>query len=150
MNPNILPTQRTAVVGAIDPDALSTGTYTTGWVSMADWNAVLATVMAGALGTSATLDAKIEGATDGSGTDAQDLDGKAISQLTQAGDDDSDSQALINVRADDLSDGYTHVRLSLTVGTATSDAGALLQGFDPRHHPVATGDDATSVVEIVD
>lgn len=146
MNPNILPSDRTPVVGVIDPDVTAAGTVTTGWISMKTHANILAIVMAGTLGVSATLDAKIEEAKDDVGTDAQDLSGKAITQLTQAGTDDSDKQALINVRSDELTDDFTHVRLSLTVGTASSDAGALVLGFDARYQPA---DQASTVAETV-
>ncbi|HEY7824691.1 MAG TPA: hypothetical protein VIG24_17755 [Acidimicrobiia bacterium] len=145
MNPNILLSDRVRVAGAIDPDAYAAGTVTTGWISMATYGSLLAIVMAGTLGSSATLDAKIEEAKDSSGTDAQDLTDKAITQLTQAGTD-SDKQALINVRSDELSADFTHVRLSMTVGTATSDAGAVVLGGDARFEPAT---DAASVDEIV-
>ena len=101
MNLNAKPSELVAVVGNIDPDANGAATYTTGWVSMRDWHAVLAVVQAGDLGASATIDAKLEQATDGSGTGAKDVTGKAITQLTKAGSDDN-KQALINCRADEL------------------------------------------------
>lgn len=145
-NYNILPSDRARIMGVIDPDAYSTGTQTTGWVDASEYGNLLAIVFAGTLGTSATLNAKIEEAKDGSGTDSQDLSGKSISELTQAGTDDSDKQALINVRQDELSDDFTHVRLSITVGTASSDAGGVLMGFDARYEPET---DATTVAEIV-
>lgn len=143
---NILPSDRSPVAGAIDPDAYSTGTETTGWINMEEFANVLAIVMVGTLGASATINAKIEEAKDGSGTDAQDLSGKSITELTQASPNDSDQQALINVRADELSDGFTHVRLSLTVGTASSDAGAIVLGYDARYEP---HDQASTVAETV-
>ena len=136
MNANILPSDRIALLGAIDPDAYSTGTYTTGWVDMSEVDNILAMVSAGTLGASATLDGKIQEAKDGSGTGSQDLTGKAITQLTKAGTD-SDKQALINVRSDELSDGYTHARLSITVGTASSDAAGYVFGLDARYGPKA-------------
>lgn len=149
MNANNMPSDVAAVVGAIDPDVTAAGTVTTGWVEAADFHMFLAVVMAGTLGTSATLDAKIEQATDGSGTGAKDLSGSSITQLTQAGTD-SDKQSLIQFRPDDLDvdNSFTHVRLSITVATATSDVGGLLLGFGPRYGP-ASDDDATTVDEIV-
>ena len=146
MNSNILPSSRAPLVGVIDPDVTTAGDVSTGWVSMADFFYVMAVIFAGTLGTNATFDAKIEEATDSSGTDAQDLTGKAITQLTQAGTDQSDKQAIINVNADELSDGFTHVRLTLTIGTASSDACGALFGFDARQQPA---DDLASVAEVV-
>ena len=143
------PSDTTAVVGAIDPDANAAATYETGWIDMADFAWVMAIIMAGTLGSSATLDAKLEQAQDGSGTGAKDVDGSDITQLTQAGTD-SDKQAIIQCCAEDLDleNDFTHVRLSMTVGTANSDSAALLLGVTPRYGP-ASDNDAATVDEIV-
>ncbi len=148
MNPNIKPSNRGVLAAVIDPDALTAATHTSGWVSMVDFGAIMAVIMAGTLGASATVDAKLEQATDSSGTGTKDISGKAITQLTQAGTD-SDKQAIINCRSDelDVNNSFTHVRLSITVGTATSDGGGLILGFDGRYQPVA---DASTVDEVVD
>lgn len=139
-----------AVLGNIDPDATGTGTVTTGWIDASEFDRFLAIVQVGTLGSSATVDAKLEEATDSSGSGAQDISGKAITQLTQAGTDDSDKQALIDLRQTelDLADDYTHFRLSITVGTATSDVGGLVLGFCPNYGP-ASDHDASTVAEIV-
>lgn len=144
------PSEQAAIVGRIDPDANTAATYTTGWIDMASFAAIMAIIMAGELGTSATIDAKLEQATDGSGTGAKDIDGSDISQLTQAGTDQSDTQAVIQCFSEDLDleNGFTHARLSLTVGTATSDCAAVVLGFNPRYAP-ASDSDAATVEEIV-
>lgn len=149
MNGNIKPSDRAAVVGVIDPDANAAGAASTGWVDASTFHSFLAIIMAGTLGASATLDAKLEQATDGSGTGVKDVTGKAITQLTQAGTD-SDKQALINLFSDelDINNGFTHVRLTMTTGVATSDSGALLLGLDPRND-IASANDAATVDEIV-
>ncbi|PHP68188.1 hypothetical protein CSC94_05925 [Zhengella mangrovi] len=149
MNANLIPSDRAAIVGAIDPDVTAAGTVTTGWIAAKDFLTFMAIIMAGTLGTSATLDAKIEQATDSSGTGAKDVSGKAITQLTQAGTD-SDKQAIINLRADelDVANDFTHFRLSLTVATASSDAGAIVLGLDPAYG-TASDNDAATVDEIV-
>jgi hypothetical protein len=146
---NAKPSELAAVVGNIDPDAYAASTVTTGWVSMRDFGTLLAIVQAGDLGSSATLDAKLQQASDSGGTGAKDITGKAITQLTQAGTD-SNKQALIQVRAEelDVDNGFTHVRLSMTIGTAASDAGGMLLGFNPARGP-ASDFDATTVDEIV-
>lgn len=143
------PTDRAAVVGVIDPDLNTAGTVTTGWISAADFQYLMATVMAGTLGSSATLDAKFEQATDSSGTGAKDVTGAAITQMTEAGGD-SDTQAIIQIAAEDLdiANGFTHARLSMTVATASSGSAAIVLGFDPRYAP-ASDNDAASVAEIV-
>jgi hypothetical protein len=143
MQPNQTPSEQSAVLACIDPDAYTAATYTTGWVALAEWDYVQAIIMAGDLGSSATLDAKLTAATDSSGTGPVDVTGAAITQLTQAGTD-SNKQALINLRMDTLAgQGFTHIQLSMTVGTATSDAGALLMGFGPKYSPASNSDAAT-------
>jgi hypothetical protein len=97
---------------------------------------LLALIQSGVLGTGATLDAKLQQATDASGTGAKDVTGKAITQLTQAGSG-SAKQAIINLRPEDLdvNNGYAYVRLSVTVGVAASLTAAQLLGFNPRFAP---------------
>jgi len=148
-NANLKPSAQAAIVGAIDPDVTTASTVTTGWIDASEFKAFMGVVMAGTLGTSATVDAKFEQATDSSGTGAKDVSGTDITQLTQAGTD-SDKQAVINVTQEDLdiANSFTHIRLSVTVGTATSDAGALVLGFYPSYGP-ASDNDASTVDEIV-
>lgn len=149
MKGTVRPSDQVAVVGNIDPDAYAAGTVTTGWVSAKNFDAFMAIVQAGDLGASATLDAKLEQATDGSGTGAKDITGKAITQLTKAGSDDN-KQAVINLRTEelDVTNGFDFVRLSMTVATATSDAGGILLGMVARYGP-ASDNDASTVDEIV-
>jgi hypothetical protein len=149
MNGNLNPSALVAVVGAINPSSQSAGALSTGWVDMRKWFNLLALIQAGALGASATLDAKIQQATDSSGTGAKDVTGLAITQLTKAGSDDN-KQAAINVRQEDLdgNNGFTHVRLTITVATAASLTAALLLGLNPRYG-TASASDAASVDEIV-
>jgi len=145
----LLASQRAAVVGIIDPDAYAAGTYKTVWVNMEYFETLMFIVQAGDLGSSATLDARVEQATDSSGTSAKNVTGKSITQLTQAGTD-SNKQAIINLVADemDVTNSFTHARLYMTVGTATSDAGAIVLGLDPHYGP-ANDNDLSSVDEIV-
>lgn len=145
-NANIKPSDRAPVLAVIDPDAYTAATYTSGWVDMSLWESLLAIVFAGTLGSGATLDAKLEQATSAAGAGAKDITGKAITQLTQAGTD-SDKQAVINCQSEDLDveGGFRYVRLSMTVGNATSDAGGVVLGMDPRYAPT----DASTVDEVV-
>lgn len=145
---NTLGSDRTAVVGVIDPDAYAANTYETGWIDMADFPRIMAIVMAGVLGAAATVDAKLEQATDATGTGVKDVTDKAITQMTKAESDDT--QAVINCHVGDLdlAGGFSHVRLSMTVAAATSDAGAVVIGLDRRYAPASDGDLA-SVAEIV-
>lgn len=149
MNLNLKATEQVAVVGNIDPDAYAASTVTTGWIAAQKFHAFIAIVQAGTLGASATLNAKLEQASDSSGTGAKDITGKAITALTQAGTDD-DKQALIHLRPNelDMDNSFTHFRLSMTIGTAASDAGGIVLGVGPRTGP-AQDNDASTVDEIV-
>lgn len=149
-NPNLLPSQLSAALATISPGAQVAGTVSTPWLDMSQFEAVQALVMAGTLGAAATLDAKFEQASDAAGTGAKDVAGKAITQLTKAGGDD-DKQSVINLFASelDIKNDFTHARLSMTVAVATSDTGAMVQGFHP-HYGDASDNDAASVAEIVE
>lgn len=149
MFPNANPSARAGVVGVIDPDAYAASTVTSGWIHAAKFASFLAIVMAGDLGSSATVDAKIEQASDSSGTGAKDVTGLAITQLTKAGTDDN-KQALINIQQSDLdiNNGFDYFRLSMTIGTAACDAGGIVLGFNPIKG-AATASDLASVDEIV-
>lgn len=146
---NNMASEAVGVVGNIDPDAYAAGTVTSGWIDASKFQRYMAIIQAGTLGSSATLDGSLEQATDSSGTGAKAVSGKAITQLTQAGTD-SDKQAIINLLPSDLDmdNGFNHFRLSMTVGTATSDAGGIVLGYLPRTGAVADND-ATTVDEIV-
>ena len=143
-------TDAIAVVATIDPDAYAANTYTSDWVDMGDFHLLMAVVQTGTLGASATVAAKLQQATDSSGTGAKDVTGKAITTLTQASPDDSDKQAVINVRANelDLNNNFRYVNLSLTVAVAASDVSAVLLGFIARYDPT-TEYDLSTVSEIV-
>ena len=145
---NALGSERAAVAAVIDPDANTAAAYTSAYVSMSTFNQVLAIVQTGTLGSSATVDFKLVQATDSSGTSVKDISGKAITQLVKASNDDD--QAVINCRSEelDVANGFDYVAMTLTVGTATSDASAIMLGMSPRYAP-ASDNDLASVQEIV-
>lgn len=149
MNP--LPSEKVAILGTIDPDVTTASTVVSDYGSMADFESIMFVLTVGTLGASATIDAVVQQATDSGGTGAKNLTtSKAITQMTQAGTDQSDTQVVINVRAEDLdmANSFDHVAISVTVGTATSDIGAVVLGLNPRYAP-ASDNDITSVGEIV-
>jgi hypothetical protein len=139
-----------AVLDVIDPDATTASTVTTGWVDASDFHTLMAVVMAGTLGTSATIDAKLEQANTSTGGAAKDVSGSDITQMTQASTDQSDTQAVISMQCDalDVDNDFQWVRLSITVGTATSDVGGILLGVAPRVGP-ADDNDGSTVGEVV-
>lgn len=148
MNVNSTPSERAAIVGVIDPDAYGANTYLSAFAPVSKFRRFQAIIFAGDLGSSATLNAKLQRASDASGTGAEDIVGAAITQLTQAGGD-SNKQAVINYDTQhEEGDDKTFIGISMTVAAATSDCGAVLLGFDPFNAP-ASDADLASVDEIV-
>lgn len=136
------------VIGTIDPDANTTGTLTVDVIDMMHWEQVMFVVMAGDLGSSATLDFAVLGDVASGGSFATALTGKAITQLTQAGSD-SDKQAIVRVSADEVAaQSLRYIRGLLTTGTATSDSAVIALG-KPRHYAPATGRDLSTVDEVI-
>lgn len=135
-NPNVKGSDKMTLAAVLDPVSQGAATVTTGWVSMGTFEQIVAMLMVGVLGASATVDAKLQQASDGSGTGAKDITGKAITQLTKAGTDDA-KQVLINCRSEelDVANGFTHVRLSVTVATAASLIAAAVFGLEARYQP---------------
>ncbi len=132
MNVSSNATDLVSVQGLIEPVA-GAATYTTSWFYAGNANAWEAIVSAGTVGTS--VDAKIEQASDSSGTGAKDLSGSDISQLTSPG------SSLIQFKPADLDNAndFTHVRLSITTVGASSVAAGVLQGACVANAPLAAG-----------
>ena len=148
MYPNAKASELLAILATIDPASLAVGTATTGWVSVANHHGFIAVVQTGVLGTAATVDAKLQQATDSSGTGAKDITGKSITQILKATGDNK--QTLINVKPEELDtvNGFGFVRVTVTVGVAASITGAQLLGVNPRFAPADTGNQA-AVVQVV-
>ncbi len=152
-NANLPPSYIGAIVGSIDPISQGAATVTTGWVAAAKFNAFMATIKVGVMGALATVDAKLQQASDASGTGAKDITGKAITQLTAVASptvDANNRQAVINCRQEelDIANGFTFVRLSVTVGVAATLLDGTLYGFYPEEGP-ASDNQAASVAQVV-
>ena len=137
-----------SILATIDPASQSAGSATTGWVSVANHHGLLAVVQTGVLGTLATVDAKLQQATDSTGAGAKDVAGRAITQIVKATGDNK--QALINLKPEELDtlNGFGFVRVALTVGVAASITGAQLLGVNPRFAPADSGNQA-AVVQVI-
>lgn len=137
-----------SAVATIDPVSQAPGAITTGWLSAASHERVLATVQTGVLGAAATVDAKLQQATDNVGTGAKDVAGKAIVQIVKATGDNK--QALINLRAEelDMAGNFTFFRLSVTVGGAASLVSALVQAGVAKSAPASALNQAGVVQNI--
>lgn len=140
--------EQLAVVSCIDPDANAAGALNGDVIDMQKCKRVLFIIMAGDLGTNATLDWVLKGDTASGGSFATTITGKSITQLTQAGADDN-KQVVVEVTAEEVAaQGLRYVRETLTTGIATSDSGTVaLAGFG-RYSP-ASEFDLASVDEIV-
>ena len=148
MFPNAKGSELLAILATLDPASQAAGTATTGWISLAMHNGLLAVIQTGALGTGATVDAKVQQALDAVGTGAKDIAGKAISQIIKATGDNK--QALINVKPEDLDTvaGIGFVRLAVTVGGAASLTAAQVLGVSPRMLPADASNQA-AVAQII-
>lgn len=148
MYPNSKASEMLAVLATIDPATQAAGTVSTGWVSVANYLGFLALVQTGVLGTSATVDAKLQQALDSAGTGAKDISGKAITQIVKATGDNK--QALVNVKPEELDtvNGFGFMRVTVTVGVAASITSAQLLGVNPRYAPADVGNQA-AVVQVI-
>lgn len=131
----------------IAPVSQGVGAVTSAWVDVKNCHALAAIINTGVLGTSATVDAKIQQATAVAGTGAKDVAGKAITQIVKATGDGK--QAIITFRPQDLdtNGGFHFVQLSITVGTAASLVSGELMGA-VRFEPASDLNNAT-VVQVV-
>jgi hypothetical protein len=149
MWPALKPSDRASIVGAIDP--VSTVVHCHQRLDRRGASSTPSSPSSASalLGASATVDAKLQQATDSSGTGVKDISGKAITQFTKVGTDDA-KQTLINLKQDDLdvANSFNYFRLSITGGTAASLVTGYVLGMDPRYGP-ATDFDATTVDEVV-
>ena len=145
MFPNSKASEMLAVLATIDPASQAAGALSTGWVSVANHLGFLAVVQTGVLGTSATVDAKLQQALDNAGTGAKDIAGKAITQIVKATGDNK--QALINIKPEELDtvNGFGFVRVTVTVGVAASITSAQLLGVNPRFAPADAANQAALV-----
>lgn len=140
--------QKLAVVSCVDPDAYTTGDVNDDVIDMLYWRRVTFLVMAGDLGSSATLNFKVYGDTASGGAFATQITGKEITALTQAGTD-SNKQSHIEVTAEEVAaQGFRYIRGTMSVGAATSDCGVVALG-EPAHYAPASNFDLSSVDEYV-
>lgn len=148
MTPNAKPSEHLALLAAISPVSQGVGTANSGWVDIKNFHALMALIKTGVLGTSATVDAKLQQATSSGGAGAKDVTNKAITQIVKASGDNK--QAIINLKASDLDTegGFEFVQLSITVGTAASLVAGEVWGAYPRFEDAAAFNPA-AVVQVV-
>lgn len=121
------------LVDDIPPQTLDDAAASSGWRDAGNSDWITAFVQVGA--TDITFDAKIEQATDSSGTGAKDVTGAAITQLTGTDDNKYVSIDLEPAKLD-IANNFNYVRLTLTAGDGT--AGTTCSGLlmlCSRHQP---------------
>lgn len=137
MSTHIKPSEQLALLGSVHPQSVASGaTVTTGWVSASKFGAIMAMINTGALGTTSTVDAKLEQATTVAGAGQKDIAGSAMTQLVKTGGENSVvfTQAMCNIGLDH-NNGYQFVRASVTVGVASAFISASLLGCNPVYSP---------------
>lgn len=149
MFPNAKGSEQLSLLTSIDPSNQAAGSSTSSWVALANHHNLLAVIQTGAMANGSTVDAKLQQATDATGTGAKDITGKAITQLAQAANG-ANRQALINLRPEelDVNGGFAYVRIVITVATAAAHTAAQLLGLDPRFAP-AEGTNQAAVAQVV-
>ncbi len=148
---NRLLSEIAAVVATIDPDVYTASTYLSDAIDMAKYDQLVGVGMVGTLGSSATATFRYVQATTSGGTYKAISPAIATTALTQAvSPDDSDKQVVLNLRAEqlDAANNFRWVKLEMVIGTATSDAGAIVFASGSRYGP-AHDNDLASVAEIV-
>lgn len=123
--------QKLAVVGRIAAAAQAAGNYLTGAIDVSKGRRWLFVVDAGTPGGGGTIDFQVRGATSSGGSYTA-ISGTSITQLTATG------VALVEVTAEaiqGLNLGYTFIKGSLTVGTATSPVSVIAYSALPRYEP---------------
>jgi hypothetical protein len=129
------PYEHVAVVATIDPDAYGTGTQTSDWVDMADFTAIQAILMAGAVVSSGEITFSLEQATSSTGANAKAISGKALSTTFSTSNDDE--QAIICLRGDEMdstsSTQFRYARCKAVLATAGADMAAVILGHQPTY-----------------
>lgn len=140
-----MPSENLSLLGAVSPQSGTSGS--TGWVAGNGHSKFLAVLLTGA-SAAGDIDFKLERAKDAGGTDAEDITDHAIATIAQAGA--SDKQAMIELRNRALDDGsgaFTHLRATITAGTASLIAGVLF-GYEPYQVVAGVSRNASTVVEV--
>lgn len=148
MLPNQKISEQLAVLATVDPVSQAAGSISTGWISASAFERFQAIVQTGLLGAAATVDAKLQQATDSIGTGVKDVTGKTITQIVKATGDNK--QAVIGIRANelDMSNSFSYFRLTITVGVAASLVGAVVQGGMAKNTPASALNQA-AVVQVI-
>lgn len=133
------------------------GSLNTAWVSpfatsgsAGDADRAVFFVFVGTLDSDDTIDVEIHQAKDANGTDATTLTADAIATLTQITDENDETINTIEIGPGALDDvnGYTHVRVEVTVANGTPIWGVFQVNHRLRY-PGTGGQDATYAQRVI-
>jgi hypothetical protein len=144
-------TEESAVVGQISPASRTPSTTYSTVVDMSLIGRLVATVLVGAMGEGATLDATFYGNTVNSTSGGTAITGKSLAADTFSGSGDQNGVALIEVTSEEVAaQGFRYVFLDVTTTTAAIVYGAVLTAYHTRYANAATDlPDLAAVREIV-
>lgn len=127
----------------IEPDVVAAGTVNGPAIDCRQFGQLLVLLQTGTLGSSATVDCKVQEAVDSAFTIPIDVTGAAFTQVTQAGTDGSDKVYQGSVGCKDR---LRYMRTVLVVAVATSDVavGAVL--LDPQEAEITPTESETFTV----
>lgn len=148
MNPNVLASEKVALIGTIDPVTVANTETFTDVIDMSKFHQVLAIAFLGDMAAE-TIDFKCY-VCDSAGNNASAI--KSATQLTGHATNNDNSQIIIGVRGEDLLPQTTYnryVKFGLVTGGATGGPAAVaVLGVDAKYGP-AVDHDLSSVKEVV-
>lgn len=135
-----------AIVDSTTVAAVDNTTKATDYIAMAGWEYIDFIVTTTDANADTTVNAKVQSADDGSGTNVADITNLAITQFTAAA---TNKTAILRVRSDQLNVDDTHVRCLVTCGNGTTGSvtAIVALAFGQNYSPATDYDDAV-VVEI--
>ena len=144
MNQNYL-SDELAIVGSAAMLNVDNTTAASEYIDMGKFDKVIFVVVVKDASADTTVNAKVQSADDGSGTNVADITGLAITQFTAAA---TDKEFVIEVRADQLNVNDTHVRLLITAGNGTVGISGGLIALGLCNQAPASDNDLSTVTEI--
>lgn len=125
-------TEKFPLLTTIDPASYAAGEQLSAAIPLAQIRRILAVIQTGVLGTSATVDAQLKGATSSGGTYTA-IPNTAITQIVKASGDNKQVEIELDSKAvENLALSYTHVKLSVVVAVAASIVAAQVRGDRTR------------------
>lgn len=117
-------------------DSIAVGTHNGTWVLMENYHRAWLFLNVGDMTAGASLDVKLQEATDNIGTGVQDITGKAITQMLQASGHGDDLLCIeLQTEEMDAANNYDYLRVQTYVGGAAVEYSYCLFGCDTRFAP---------------